>query len=203
MNNLPKYYYVYIITNKILNKCYIGSKMCYKDDPNNDGYWGSSKYLNEEYKIYGFDNFKKEILEYYNDKNSMLNGEGNFILKYKTLTPNGYNRYLPNTKLGFHMGGCKHKEESKQKTRNSLLGVKHTEERKKHESESHLGQPAWNKGKKCECTANERNGMYGISVYDLWVKKYGKEEADRRKELRKIKLSNSLKGKNTKKLVVL
>ena len=26
-----------------------------------------------------------------------------------------------------------------------------------------------------------KNGMYGKSVYDVWVKKYGKEEADRRK----------------------
>ena len=38
--------------------------------------------------------------------------------------------------------------------------------------------------------------MYGISVYDLWVKKYGKEEADKRKEARRIKLSRSLQGKN-------
>lgn len=143
-------------------------------------------------------NFKKKILEYYNDKLSMLNGESNYITSYNTLSPNGYNRYLPNSRIRFYMGGSKHREEAKEKIRQSLLGVKHSEERKKHQSESHLGQIAWNKGKKCKCTSGEKNGMYGISVYNLWIKKYGIEEANRRKEIRKQKLSASLRGKNKK-----
>lgn len=44
----------------------------------------------------------------------------------------------------------------------------------------------------------EKNGMHRISVYDLWVKKYGITEANRRKEIRRQKLSASLKGKNKK-----
>ena len=76
------FYYVYLITNTILNKKYVGSHLCYKDDPNNDDYWGSSKYLNEDYRIYGKENFKKEILQLdYTNKNEMLNGETLYILK--------------------------------------------------------------------------------------------------------------------------
>ena len=47
------FYYVYIITNLILNKQYVGSRLCYKSKIKNDNYWGSSGYLDEDYKIYG------------------------------------------------------------------------------------------------------------------------------------------------------
>ena len=58
---IPKFYYVYLITNLVLNKSYIGSKICYKDDPINDGYMGSSKSLKEDYKKCGIENFTKKI----------------------------------------------------------------------------------------------------------------------------------------------
>jgi len=88
----PKFYYVYIVTNLILNKQYVGSRICYKDKIEDDNYWGSSKYLNEDYIIYGMNNFTKEIItaEYTNAKN-MLEGESYYIHKYNTLSPNGYN----------------------------------------------------------------------------------------------------------------
>ena len=106
MKQKPKFYYVYIITNKILNKKYVGSKVCYKDNPSTDGYMGSSKYLNDDYKIYDIENFKKEILcDTYLGKNDLLDGETEYIKKFNTLAPNGYNRFLPNTRKGFCMIG--------------------------------------------------------------------------------------------------
>ena len=42
--------YIYIITNTITNKQYVGSRM-YKGNPLKDSYMGSSKQLKEEYKI--------------------------------------------------------------------------------------------------------------------------------------------------------
>ena len=42
----------------------------------------------------------------------------------------------------------------------------------------------------------KENGMYGRSFYDVWVEKYGKEEADRRLDEHKRKKSEKNKGKN-------
>lgn len=42
----------------------------------------------------------------------------------------------------------------------------------------------------------QNNPMKGRSVYSIWLEKYGREEADRRKEEMRIKRSNSLSGVN-------
>lgn len=151
MKKEVKFYYVYIITNFILNKQYVGSKICYTDNPNEDNYWGSSKTLKKDIEIYGISNFKKEIIKSdYTDKISMLNGESEYIIQYNTLAPNGYNRYIPNSRIGFHMGGCKHSEETKikmrkphgpwtEEQRNKIKGRIRSEEHKKHLSEAALG----------------------------------------------------------------
>ncbi len=138
-----QFYYVYLITNNILDKSYVGSKMCYKEDPLNDGYWGSSKSLNEDYKTFGKENFSKKILQSnYLNKTDLLNGESEYILKYNTLYPNGYNRFLPNTNPGFHMGGSKASLETIQKLR-----------------ESHKGQIPWNTGKTNYLSPESREKM--------------------------------------------
>jgi group I intron endonuclease len=153
----PKFYYVYIVTNLILNKQYVGSRICYKDKIEDDNYWGSSKYLNEDYIIYGMNNFTKEIItaEYTNAKN-MLEGESYYIHKYNTLSPNGYNRFDPILRKGFHTIGLKYSKETKEKHFNGI-----------------------------------NNPMYGKTVYDIWVEKFGKEEADKKNQLRSEKLSKS------------
>lgn len=106
MKKQVKFYYVYIITNMISNKQYVGSRKCYKNKIEDDYYWGSSKYLSADINNYGICNFKKEILkENCKDKIDMLNTETEYILKYNTLSPNGYNRFLPNNKYGFYSNG--------------------------------------------------------------------------------------------------
>lgn len=93
--------------------------------------------------------------------------------------------------------GKKRTEETKQKTRNTLLGVAHTEKRKQNISNSLKGKHfAQNFGD----TSGEKNGMYKKTVYQLWVEKYGIEEANRLKELRRIKQSLSMQGKNKGKI---
>jgi len=51
---------------------------------------------------------------------------------------------------------------------------------------------------KKKCTkSGKSNGMYGKSVYDTWLAKYGKEEADRRREERsKVQSEASMGAKN-------
>jgi group I intron endonuclease len=131
MSRKIQFFYVYIITNLILNKSYIGSKVCYKSDPEKDGYWGSSKYLKEDFKKYGIENFSKKIIQRnYTNKKDLLNGETEYILKYDTLEPNGYNRFLPNINPGFYMLGAKASDETIQKLK-----------------DSHKGKIPWNAGK--------------------------------------------------------
>jgi hypothetical protein len=127
-------FYVYIITNNILNKQYVGSRTCHIT-PVDDNYWGSSKYLNEDYIIFGKENFKKEIIAFYDNKIDMINGESNFIIKHNTLAPNGYNKFIPNEKNGFYTGGKPLSEETKNKIRLKLKNQKRL-------------KPAWNKNKK-------------------------------------------------------
>ncbi len=77
-------------------------------------------------------------------------------------------------------------------------GIPRTEEEKKKISESHKGKKLTNEHKKNIGKSNkgEKNGMYGKSVYNIWVKKYGKEEADRRQKDANIKNSLALSGEN-------
>jgi group I intron endonuclease len=107
--------YVYIITNNITDKKYVGSHMCYAK---NDSYMGSSKLLSEDIKKYGIENFSKKILSYYNlniSKEEFLDEETKYILEYNTLSPNGYNMFLPNEKYGFHTMSKICSDETKQK----------------------------------------------------------------------------------------
>ena len=103
----------------------MGSRICYKEDPNIDGYMGSSKYLKEDYKIYGAENFTKKILkEDYSNVKDMLNGESFYMHEYNTFEPSGYNRYDPNRYPGFHMGGYHHSEETKIKMKGRIPWMK-------------------------------------------------------------------------------
>ena len=56
--------YIYIITNLLNGKKYVGKKKICKD---HESYMGSSKWLKQDIKRLGKDNFKKEIIEYCKD----------------------------------------------------------------------------------------------------------------------------------------
>lgn len=148
MKKEPNFYYVYLITNTILNKKYIGSKICYKDNPGNDNYWGSSRYLNKDYKIYGKNNFIKTILkDNYLNIQDMLNGESEYMHEYNTFIPNGYNRFDPKLKKGFHTGGFKLSDTHREKISLSHKGKKISKEIKNKMRLSHLGIKNYNFGK--------------------------------------------------------
>ena len=72
-------------------------------------------------------------------------------------------------------------EDWKSKIRNSYEGLSKEELKERYEKTKRNGKA---------------NGMYGRSVYSVWVEKYGKEEADRRNEEMKRKQSEKSKGKN-------
>ncbi len=82
------YYYLYKITNLINNKIYIG---VHKTDNVNDGYMGSGKIIVSAMKKYGSENFKKEILEYFDTSDKMFEKEKEIVNQEFLSNSNVYN----------------------------------------------------------------------------------------------------------------
>lgn len=107
----------------------------------------------------------------------------------------------------------------------NFKGKVHSEEAKEKNRQAHLGKPTWNKGKtniysdeslKKMSDAHagktlspehkakigrpgKSNSMYGKSVYDVWIEKYGKDEADRLKRLSNEKRIKTMNDVNVRK----
>jgi group I intron endonuclease len=137
--------YIYKITNKNTGKMYIGQTSQDLEDR-----WrahrsskSNCRYLKSAIKKYGIHNFEFKLICVCFD-NDMDKFENDYIKKYNTLVPNGYN-------LREGGNGGRHNEETKQKISESLknrtdiiygkhqLGKPHTEEVKKKISNSLKG----------------------------------------------------------------
>ena len=81
-------HYVYITTNLVNGKQYVGDHSTNKLD---DNYLGSGALLFKKLNEYKRENFKKEILEFFDTKQEAFNAQEKYINEYKTLVPNGYN----------------------------------------------------------------------------------------------------------------
>jgi len=161
---------VYLTTNKINNKKYIGA-----DKNNNPNYFGSGLKIKLAIKKYGRENFTKEIIEeceldnlyerekYWVDFYDCVNSDDYYNLSeggkggnklYNKQSHKKWEMNRPNiSKYAIERKGKTYKEIygdnaeiEKNKRRNSLLGVKHSTERRKKQSESHLNKIPWNKG---------------------------------------------------------
>ena len=125
-------YLIYKITNLLDNKVYIGA---HATTDINDGYMGSGKYLKRAIVKYGIDNFKKEILFVFSNKNKMFAKEAEIVTEDFITTANTYN-IKPggsggNPGIIGAFSGKKHSEKSKEKIRQSALKQITTESKRK------------------------------------------------------------------------
>ena len=67
-----KYHYLYKITNKLTDQFYIG---IHSTNNLNDNYMGSGTLLKRDYKIYGRDNFTKEIIKFFDNRSDLIKYE--------------------------------------------------------------------------------------------------------------------------------
>jgi len=90
---MNKTMYIYKTTNILSGKFYIGKRVYRKRD--DDWYLGSGVYLNRAIKKHGRENFKKEILEWCDDKSHLCEREIYWIKHFDSTNPKiGYNLSL-------------------------------------------------------------------------------------------------------------
>jgi hypothetical protein len=82
------FYYIYQITNLVNNKIYVG---VHKTTDMDDGYMGSGKIIKAAIKKYGIDNFRKDILEMFDDSDSMYAREKELVTDEFLLREDTYN----------------------------------------------------------------------------------------------------------------
>lgn len=86
--NTKQYYYLYKITNLLTNKIYIG---VHTTTNLNDSYFGSSRQLKADIKKFGKNNFKKEILEFFNSSSEAFAREAEIVNEPFVARPDTYN----------------------------------------------------------------------------------------------------------------
>ena len=178
-----RFNYVYVTTNLKTDKHYIGD---HSTNNIEDDYLGSGLTLKKSIKKYKKKNFKREILEHFKTKQEAFDAQERWINEYNTLVPNGYNI---SPKGGVGVTGC-FSEETKRKISESITGEKNPFYGKIHtkETKQKLSIAA-------SLRTGDKNVMFGKDLYNLWVDKYGKEEADNRLQKMKNKMSKTRKGR--------
>ncbi len=179
---MKKYYYVYITTNLLNGKQYVGDRSC-DCLPSQDPYLGSGRpYFKNALKKYGKLKFQKEILERFDNKQEAFNAQEKYIDKFNTLVPNGYNI---SPKGGMGVRDC-HSKESKLKISKSLKKA-YKEGRKEKPDFSKEKHPLFNTQRSEETREKISKSNKGKQT---WLGKTHTEES-------KEKISKSNKGKQT------
>jgi hypothetical protein len=173
-----RYNYVYVITNLVNFKQYIGD---HSTNNLNDGYFGSGDILIKKVKQYGKENFGKEILEYFDTKEGAYLAQEKYINLLNThISKGGYN-ISPKGGYGYSNSNLSESTKKKMSKPKSL-------EHRKNISKSKQGIPLSNSHK--ESIARGKTGKPGY-----WK---GKNTPIKGKKLStgaKQKISQKLKGR--------
>ena len=203
-NNRFNLYYIYLITNKIDGKTYVGKRQCPKNKtPETDTYMGSGIDLVPDQERLGIENFSKDILAICHSLREENILEKIYIKLYRDIGKAEYNRAAGGD-------GGYISEEAYQK-----IGLKQKKcwenpEYRKRQSESHKGIPPTNKGvpmtpeqyerclqgiakRKIKPVSEERRKKHSELMKELWSsgkmnprsikgRKYSPEEYEHHKE---------------------
>jgi group I intron endonuclease len=178
--------YIYLIKNSINEKVYVGQTLREVSKR-----WRQHikdlKYSNRQNKIYramrkhGFENFHYEILEEVENYTPEILDEleTKYITQYDSYS-NGYNETRGGRRGSI---GYKHRPES-------ILKMKENTKKKfGKENPNYGGKNYTDKSKKRMSEAKQglydgnKNPMYKRTIYSIWLEKYGKEEADKRRTI--------------------
>lgn len=118
------YGYVYMVTNKLNGRKYIGK---HKSNGFDDSYYGSGKVISQAIEKEGKDNFSVEILESYNSLAELNDGEKFFIKKFNAQEDPLFYNISEGGDGGRGMLGKHHSEETKQRISTSEKGKKQSE----------------------------------------------------------------------------
>lgn len=188
---MKKFNFVYVTTNLINGKQYIGS---HSTNNVNDNYLGSGRIFLKSIQKYGKQNFKREILIECDDILDARKLESSFIIKYNTLIPNGYN-VCENGGLGYV--GASPGPLTRKRISEAVKGYKHTEEAKRKisiASKKRIGDkhPFYGKhhtNKTLEKISESRKGLTAKEKHHY----FGKHRNDETKK----KIANTLHGRKT------
>jgi len=180
-----KFNYIYITTNILNNKQYVGSHCT---DNIDDGYIGSGRLFLKAVRKYGKENFSREVLEECESDIKAREREGIFIEQFNTLDPGGYN-LSPKGGIGFKGATLstnqrkKMSEWQKGKTYEELYGPEKAAEMKKKMREAKLGKGTLRKGKGHKQELIEKYGEEkGLKRYNSFVEKQRKWKLKRDKK---------------------
>jgi len=159
---MKKYHYIYKITNTINGKYYIGR---HSTDDINDGYMGSGVAIKKAILKYGKSNFIKEILEYAETFESLIELELTYVNHDTVLDEMSYNMTIGG------LGGTIEENWDQERKKNHSLCmsvVNNREEKKKKTSEtvssihSEKGKDYWSEDgfSKMLVGITEKNGAY-------------------------------------------
>ncbi len=187
---MKEFNYVYVITNLINGKQYVGD---HSTNNMEDGYLGSGRpYFERAKKKYGKENFERKILEFFDLKEEAFEAQEKYINEYKTLSPDGYNI---SPKGGHNVHGC-WSEESKKRMSELKKGTIHSEETK-----NKIGKALRGKKHTKETIENRkrRNKKYTKITSEETKKKISKSMKNRKlSDEHKKRISEGMKNRNKK-----
>ncbi len=126
-------YFIYVTTNKVNNKKYIG--LCSMKKDNWESYLGSGKLLHKAIKKYGKENFERQIIQYCDTIEEAIKTERDYILDNEChLKEEWYNIAVGFTTQGSK--GKKQTEKHRSVMQKLLTGVPKAESSKQKQSES-------------------------------------------------------------------